>query len=65
MAKDLKVLVADLNRSDRAADNVKLGDVLRDLIANFNALLAKLDGDTGVNATNHAATLAVAKLEDR
>lgn len=56
---------SQLNRSNPAAADAQLGTHLKELTDNFNALLAKLDGDTGVAATNHVATLAVKKLEDR
>lgn len=54
-----------LNRSSPAAADAQLGTTIKDLITNFNALLAKLDGDAGVSATNHVATLAVTPLESR
>ena len=54
-----------LNRSSPAAADAKLGDVLTDLVKNFNALAAKLDADAGVTDTNYAATLAVKDIESR
>lgn len=48
-----------------AAAHAKLGDVLNDLITKHNALLVKLDADTGVNATDYTATLAVITLPNR
>lgn len=54
-----------LNKSMPAAQRAKLGDVLNDLITKHNALLAKLDADTGVAATDYVATLAVKPLADR
>jgi len=36
-------------------------DKLMDFIDNYNALLAKLDIDTGVASTNYSATLKVDK----
>lgn len=65
MAKSAKQIAGDLNRMNRAAANAKLGDVLADLIVSHNALLAKLDTDSGVSATDHAATLAVKPPEAR
>lgn len=56
---------SELNRSNPAAADAKLGDVLADLIAKHNALLAKLDQDAGVTDTNYTATLAVKDLESR
>ena len=53
-----------LNRMSPAAADAKLGDVLVDLVANFNALLVKLDGNHAA-ATDHAATLKVADIESR
>lgn len=54
-----------LNRSMPAAKRAKLGDVLDDLVTKHNALLAKLDADTGVASTDYVATLKVTPLADR
>lgn len=54
-----------LNRSMPAAKRAKLGDVLNDMIVAHNALLAKLDADTGVASTDYAATLRVKTLTER
>lgn len=54
-----------LNNSMPIADKVKLGDLLNDLVTNHNALLAKLDADTGVTGTDYAATLTVSGLTER
>lgn len=55
-----------LNRSSPAAFDAKLGDVLTDIVKNYNALLAKLDAAAlaGVG-TNNVATLAVKDIESR
>jgi hypothetical protein len=52
----------ELNRLAPAAFNAQMGTVLADLVAKHNALCVKLDADTGVAATNHAATLSVVQL---
>ncbi len=54
-----------LTRCMPAAADAKLGDVLADLIAKHNALLVKLDADTGVASTDYSATLKVTDLESR
>ncbi len=56
---------AQLNRMNPAAADAKLGDVLADLIAKHNALLAKLDADVGVTDTNYTALHKVTDLESR
>lgn len=58
-------LVDELNRCMPAAAHAKLGDLLAEIITKHNALLAKLDADTGVAATNHVATLAITPLAER
>lgn len=45
---------------DLATTLREVADDFTELRAQFNALLAKLDADTGVNDTNFAATLAPA-----
>ena len=65
MAKNAAQIKGDLNRSNRAAANADLGGVLADLVTKHNALLAKLDADTGVASTDYAATLAVKPSEAR
>lgn len=55
----------ELNRMNPAAANAKLGDVLTDLVAKHNALLAKLDLDAGVTDTNYTAQLKVTDIESR
>jgi hypothetical protein len=57
-----------LDRSNPAAARAKLGSTLNDLIAahndlatKYNALLAKLDGDTGVASTDYVATVGPAE----
>ncbi|CAH2606326.1 conserved protein of unknown function (plasmid) [Rhodovastum atsumiense] len=59
-------LRAELNNSHPAAHAASLGDVVYDLITTVNAqraviaaLLAKLDGDSGVGATDYVSTLAL------
>lgn len=54
-----------LNRAMPANARVQLGDVIDELIAKHNALLAKLDLDAGVTDTNYAATLKVKTLAER
>lgn len=49
--------VDSLNRITRATDQAKLGNALNELIASRNALLAKLDADTGVGDTNYGELL--------
>lgn len=58
-------LKGDLNKMNPAAANAKLGDLLDELAAKHNALLAKLDADTGVASTDYAATLRVPLLAER
>lgn len=55
----------ELNRMNPAAGHAKLGDLLVDIITKHNALLAKLDADAGVSATDHVATLKLTPLADR
>lgn len=55
----------ELNRCMPAAAHAKLGDLLDEIITKHNALLAKLDADTGVAATDHASTLRIAPLAER
>jgi hypothetical protein len=66
-----------LNRRDPTARDLKEGDLLEEMIGKyntlltkFNALCTKLDGDSGVNQTNYAATIGIAggsivSLKDR
>lgn len=68
--------IADLNRLTPAARDAALGQVIADLIAQNNALVAdlgtmrtklnatltKLDGDTGVAATDYNSTNAMPAL---
>lgn len=54
-----------LNRAMPANARVQLGDVVDDLIAKHNALLAKLDADVGVTGTDYVATLKVKTLAER
>jgi hypothetical protein len=54
-----------LNRMNPAANRVELGSLVQELIDKHNALLAKLDVDTGVNSTNYASTLSIANLKER
>lgn len=56
---------AQLNRMNPASADAKLGDVLADLIAKHNALLAKLDADAGVTDTTYSSLLKVTDLENR
>lgn len=58
-------LKSDLNRMNPAAAKIKLGDVVDELIVAHNAVLAKLDADTGVNSTDYAATLRIKTLSER
>ena len=55
----------ELNRMNPAAAHVKLGDVVDELIAKHNALLAKLDADAGVTDVNFTTLLRVAPLSER
>ncbi|TXH57665.1 MAG: hypothetical protein E6Q97_04120 [Desulfurellales bacterium] len=55
----------NLNRISPATRDVGLGTLLQELIDQHNALLAKLDADTGVTGTDYASTLGIADLEDR
>ena len=55
----------ELNRMAPAAADAKLGNVLTDIIANFNALLAKLDADAGVTDTTYTSLLKVTDIESR
>ena len=54
-----------LNRCMPVAQRAKLGSVLYDLINSHNALLKKLDLDTGVGSTDHVSTLSVKLPEQR
>lgn len=54
-----------LNNLTPAADYVKLGNIMDELINKHNALCAKLDADAGVTDTNYAATLGIANLQSR
>ena len=65
MTAPVRNLQNELNRMAPAAAHVKLGDVVNDLITNFNAALAKLDADAGVTDTNYAALYAVKTLVNR
>lgn len=60
--RDLK---SDLNRMNQTAARIKLGDMIDELAIAHNALLAKLDADTGVNSTDYAATLRVKTISER
>jgi hypothetical protein len=55
----------ELNRMNPSASHAKLGDLLTEIIADHNALLAKLDADTGVAATDYLSTLRIAPLSER
>jgi len=65
MATAGRNLKDELNRMNPAAAHVKLGDVVDELIAKHNALLAKLDADAGVTDTNYTSLLRVAPLVER
>lgn len=65
MATDPKAIQDELNRAMPAAKAAHLGACLYDLIKQHNALLAKLDADVGVSATDYAATLKVKLPEER
>ena len=65
MAQTKAVLQARLNKASPNDKAVKTGDVLNDIITNFNAMLEKLDADAGVTDTNYASTLAVKALNKR
>lgn len=58
-------LKGDLNKMNPAASNAKLGDMLDELVTQHNALLAKLDADTGVASTDYVATLRIKTLAER
>lgn len=63
MARDL---VNELDRSMPAAQHAKLGTTLQTLIANFNAVLVKMDAAAAATVaalgTNNVATLTVTDL---
>lgn len=74
MAITRRNLQDELNRMNPTAGHVGLGDVIADLIAKHNALLAKVDTDaTAQNAAvtssqldvDYEATLAVTSLDQR
>lgn len=65
MAAPKRNLKDELNRMAPATDHAKLGTMLDEIITGFNSLLAKLDADTGVNATDHVATLKLKTLSER
>ena len=55
----------NLNRASPVNDDIKMGDLLAEVLASYNdlatkynLLLAKLDGDAGVTDVNYASTLA-------
>ena len=59
-----------LNRKSPADYDVKMGDMLQEMITaynnlatQYNALLAKLDADAGVTDTNYAATVSAASTD--
>jgi len=62
MSRDL---VHELNNSMPAAFHADLGTTIQTIAVQFNALLAKLDADTGVTATDYAATLRITPLTER
>lgn len=65
MATAGRNLKDELNRMNPAAAHVKLGDVVDELIAKHNSLLAKLDADAGVTDTTYTTLLRVAPLVER
>lgn len=58
-------LQEELNRMNPAAGHAKLGDLLTEIIAKYNALAVKLDADAGVTDTNYSASLKIAPLSER
>lgn len=54
-----------LNRMAPAAFTAELGQVLDDLITQHNALLAKLDADTGLDDSDYVSTLKITPLSER
>ena len=58
-------LQQELNNMAPAAAHAKLGDIVDELIGNFNAALAKLDADAGVTDTNYKATFGLKTLSER
>lgn len=58
-------LKRELNNMAPAAAHAKLGDIVDELIGNFNAALAKLDADAGVTDTDFKATLGIKTLSER
>lgn len=56
---------AQLNRMNPTAADVKLGDLLAEIITKYNALCTKLDSDAGVTDTNYSSTLKITDLETR
>lgn len=59
------VIEDELNRSMPAAARAALGTTLRELVAQFNALLEKIDADEGAQDTDYASTLRVTPPEER
>ena len=51
-------LKTDLNRMNPAASNIALGDLLESIIANQNAILAKLDAIGAAGASSAAIAAA-------
>lgn len=54
-----------LNRCMPIADDVKLGDLLQELVDKHNSMLAKLDADAGVTDTDYVSTLSMSNINDR
>lgn len=54
-----------INNLTPAADYVKLGAIMDELITKHNALCVKLDADAGVTSTDYKATLGIVELQER
>jgi hypothetical protein len=53
-----------LDHVSPATQRAQLGARIAELEANVNALLAKLDADSGTGDSDYADTLAVAEIDD-
>lgn len=54
-----------LDRAMPIFARVRFGSLLSEMIEKHNALLVKLDADTGVASTDYAATLRIKTLAER
>lgn len=58
-------LKQELNNMAPATAHAKLGDIVDELIGNFNAVLTKLDADAGVTDTDFKAKFGIKTLSER